>query len=271
MGVLTVLETSSMPSIIINADDFGLTDGVCRAIAALFECGGISNTSVMICVAGAAKRINDFLPAHCRQSVGVHLQITPENHHRSPLSPPSEIPTLVEGTGGFKPKDHGEWINPDEVALEWERQIVATAEALGCAPSHLDSHHGVHRIPHLIPVYLELASKYGLCARGGQVLGQIDGTRYGVRTSDICTSLWTGQNGTVESFEKMVKESLPLVGEGALEICTHPGFCDDQLMQSSSWNTVRESDYRVLDSLARSGWLHANNISLDRFQNVGRA
>jgi predicted glycoside hydrolase/deacetylase ChbG (UPF0249 family) len=255
-----------MASVLINADDFGLTDGVCRSIAALFDCGGISNTSVMICVEKAAQRIKNHLPADVRCFVGVHLQITPENHHRTPISPPQEIPTLVDGSGRFKPTGHIDWINPAEVELEWERQIIATAAALGASPSHLDSHHGVHRIPALMPIYLKLARKYGLAARGGRTPKQIDGAPYGVHTSDICTSDWTGQNGTVETFQQMVREKLPLAEGGILEICTHPGFFDEELLSSSSWNKVREADYKVLRSLAEQRWFELQGINIARFQ-----
>jgi predicted glycoside hydrolase/deacetylase ChbG (UPF0249 family) len=134
------------------------------------------------------------------------------------------------------------------------------------SPSHLDSHHGVHRIPSLTPIYLNLARKYGLAARGGKTPKQIDGTSYGVYTSDICTSDWTGQNGTVETFQEMVREKLPLAGNGILEICTHPGFCDEELIASSSWNAVREKDYEVLRLLAEQRWFESQGISLARFQ-----
>jgi predicted glycoside hydrolase/deacetylase ChbG (UPF0249 family) len=115
------VSNSTMASVLINADDFGLTDGVCRSIATLFECSGISNTSVMISVERAAERIRSHLPVDVRRFVGVHLQITPENHHGIPLSPPREIPTLVDGSGRFKPLGHTDWVNPAEVELEWER------------------------------------------------------------------------------------------------------------------------------------------------------
>jgi predicted glycoside hydrolase/deacetylase ChbG (UPF0249 family) len=197
--------------------------------------------------------------------VGVHLQLTPENYHGTPISDPKEIPTLVDVSGKFKPKDHCDWINPDEVALEWQRQILETADALGRMPSHLDSHHGVHRKSDLIPIYLGLASKYGLAVRGGTASQQIDSSSCGVRASKLCTSDWTGKNGTVESFKQMVHDALSLVGDGILEICTHPGFSDEALIHASSWNTVRETDYKVLRSLAEEGWFKEQGILFTHF------
>ena len=56
----------------------------------------------------------------------------------------------------------------------------------------------------------------------------------------------------------MILKTLPLVGEGTLEICTHPGFCDEELIASSSWNVVREVDHSVLYSLAKEKWFKSH-------------
>ncbi len=257
-----------MRSIIINADDYGLTDGVCRSIIALLENEAISNTTIMICVDGAVERCKDLRNAGFSDRAGVHLQMTPEMHHKRPLLPPAEIPTLVDATGFFKPKDHADWINPDEVEREWDRQIVRSAEALGRTPTHIDTHHGRHRLPQLTPVYLKLAAKYGIPARGGEYDGQIDSTRTGVKTSTFCTKTWTGQNKDSESLKWDILRNLDLIDKGVLEVVTHPGFCDDDLMASSGWNTVRENDHNVLLELARSGWLGEMDIKLVRYPDL---
>lgn len=256
------------PSVIINADDFGLTDGISRSIAELFECNAISSTTIMICVEGAPKRCKEFLKADYSRYAGVHLQTTPEMHHRKPLSPPKEIPTLVDSKGNFKPKDHTDWINPEEVELEWERQIIKTAETLGHTPSHLDSHHGRHRIKELTPIYLKLAEKYGIPVRGGKSLGEIDTRNRKISSTTLVEVDWTGQNKSSEEFKTIVRRKLSLVGEGVLEIVTHPGYCDDDLMASSSWNTVRENDYAVLLAIAKEDWFKKEGINLRRFSEL---
>lgn len=257
-----------MSSLIINADDFGLTDGVSRAIADLLHLNAVSNTTIMICVEGSARRCKEYLDFGISKKAGVHLQITPEEYHKRPLSPAIEIPTLVDSSGHFKPKDHKDWINPEEVRLEWDRQIQKVAEVLGHSPSHLDSHHGCHRYPDLTPVYLDLAEKYGIPVRGGNVISQIYSRPYKVKCSTLADSNWTGTNSSIGDLIEDIQTGLQNVESGSLEIVTHPGFCDEDLLKSSSWNVVRENDYKVLKELGRSNWLNKMGIKLLSFQEI---
>lgn len=259
-----------MKKIIITADDFGLTDGVSKAIVNLLEVNAISNTNIMICVEGAIERCKNYLLPEFADRAGVHLQITPERHNKTPLSvsPAKEIPSLVDANGFFKPKDHTDVINPEEVLLEWERQILKVIDVLGQKPSHLDCHHGSHRKPELTPVYLELAKKYDIPVRGGKEVGQIDGSSFGVKSTAICEGQWTGQNKNVSFLKEKILEKLDIVNDEVVEVISHPGYCDEELIASSSWNEVRENDYKVLLQLKEEKWLENNSIELTHFNKM---
>ncbi len=258
-----------MKKLIINADDFGLTDGVSKAIVQLLEADAISNTSMMITIEGASDRYQKFINKDISPYVGVHLTTTPENYHRKPLSNPSAIPTLVNDDGLFKELDNADWVNPNEIELEWEAQILKTCDVLSHSPSHLDSHHGIHREESLTPTYLKLAKKYNVPVRGGRNYGQIDGTSISVPSTSLCSVNWTGKNKTLEDLKISILksfENLPI--DAVLEICTHPGFCDDELIKSSSWNICRENDFQCLLKLSQSSWLQDNDIKLIRFNDL---
>jgi predicted glycoside hydrolase/deacetylase ChbG (UPF0249 family) len=257
--------------LIINADDYGLTDGICRSIIDLLEQDAISNTTIMICVDGAEKRCRLLKDTGFSSRAGVHLQTTLERHHKKPLSHPSEIPSLVDENGFFKSHECDDPINPDEIELEWERQIVKVSEILGHKPSHIDSHHGIHREPECTSVYLKLAAKYEIPVRGGRHIGQIDGSDIGVQSSTLCLSNWTGQNEPLSFLKSRIEEALPQVGDGVLEVVAHPGYLDDDLLKSSDWNSVRENDHDVLRQLAKSKWLKDNNIDLISFSELKRS
>lgn len=251
--------------LIINADDYGLTGGICRNIVALFDKDAISNTSVMICVEGAVARCKLLRDSGHAHRAGVHLQATAENHHRTPLSDPRDIPSLVDANGQFPMRDHLGPINLEELEHEWNAQILKTIEALGTKPSHLDSHHGLQRIPELAPVYLKLAAKYDLPVRGGTEIGQVDGSSYGVKVSALCDNGWTGKDAPLDVLKDRITKGLSLCGDGVLELITHPGFVDDDLMKSSTWNTVRENDHAVLLELAESKWLEEQGIQMVKY------
>jgi len=140
---------------------------------------------------------------------------------------------------------------------------------LGQTPSHLDSHHGVHRKPDLTPVYLKLAKKYNIPVRGGRTVGQIDGSYLGVQSTSLCSIEWTGKFNDLDFLKQSIMNGFDQLSKGqVLEICTHPGFCDDDLMSSSSWNECRENDYNVLLELSQTTWLEDNNIELIHFEDL---
>ena len=194
--------------LIINADDFGLTNGVCDAIINLLEKRAISNTTVMICSDGAFEQCKKLRDKGLSKYIGVHLQTTPGKRDEKPLSPIDEIPTLVNKKGLFKDKNHTDWINPIEIEVEWERQIIKTMDALGHKPSHLDSHHGIHTIPELQSTYLNLANKYNIPVRGGNEINQIDGSKLGVKSSSIIDIDWTGQDKDLDFLKKVIQTKI---------------------------------------------------------------
>ncbi len=255
-----------MVSLIINADDFGLTEGICRAVINLLKLNAISNTTVMICMDGAAELTTKYRHQIAGRA-GVHLQLTGEKQGVKPLSPPHEVPSLIDPvTGFFKPKEAQDDLDPEDVAREWTRQIERVADALQTKPTHLDTHHGRHRLPHLTPVYLKLAAQYDLPVRGGITRGQINGAAFGVRSSALCVNNWSGQNKTSDALKSMLLEAAQTARDGeVLELVCHPAYCDDALSAISSWNTVRENDRCVLEALAQEGWLEKNQIRLVRY------
>jgi len=147
--------------VIINADDYGLSNGVCEAINELAKLGAISNTTMMLCAEGAPDTISAMLTSETRKIAGVHLQLT----GGSPLSDFSEIPSLIQERGKFK-DPRKELVDPAEVYVEWKSQIELSIKLLGKRPTHIDSHHGMQRNSNLFPVYARLAEEYELPFRG---------------------------------------------------------------------------------------------------------
>ena len=138
---------------IINADDFGMSDEINRAIERAFERGCV--TSASLATNGArAKDALKFARGNPSLRIGVHLTLT----EGAPLSDPASLPLLV-GTDGRL--THGFvrllWLSLtresallEQAELEWRKQIVAALE-YGIVISHLDSHRHVHMIPAVSP------------------------------------------------------------------------------------------------------------------------
>jgi predicted glycoside hydrolase/deacetylase ChbG (UPF0249 family) len=246
------LKESIMAHVIINADDFGISDGVCKSIIELLEAGAITSTSIMCAADGAVERISSWNARSLLGVAGVHLQLT----SGVPISPASEVRTLVdEGTGRFIDPRDGPLPDLDQVECEWRRQIEVAMNALGGVPSHLDSHHGMHRIPELFEVYARLAMELGIPIRSAK--GEIAKRMHslGIRGTVALVRDWTGKSLGPESLPRMLNQVIKAQPEeDVVEIISHPGYSDDYLSSISSLALARENDHRGLLELHRVGW-----------------
>lgn len=230
--------------VLINADDFGMTDGVCRGIIQAMRRGVVRSTTAMICVPGGPERIARFArQAPC--GLGLHLQLT----SGVPCLPPEEIPTLVTARGVFpkKRKQVGD-VSPDEVRREWRAQLDRFA-SLGLQPTHLDSHHHIHRRPGTLPVFCELAAETGLPARAVDDAMAETLSAHGVRRPDACITTWMHDAAGPENLLALLEKAFAAYGEDAvIEVMTHPAQVDDDLRAATSYVEARGRELQALCS-----------------------
>ena len=146
-----------MKHLIINADDFGVTAGVNRAVIECYDAGVLTSTTLL---ANGAAYDEAVELAHRTPGLGVgaHLNLTAGR----PLLPADTVPTLVDETGRFHTRGRlmrraafGR-VKPTEVAQELRAQIERLHDS-GITITHLDSHQHVHSIPGIFPVVQTLA------------------------------------------------------------------------------------------------------------------
>ena len=129
--------------LIINADDFGITQGTNEAILELFQKEAITSTSIIIPCPAAIESLNKGDIQTIKQ-VGVHLTLSSaENQGYKPMYPDNRLHSLVSLDNNFF-KDIA-YIESnadfDEVRFELQAQIEY-AISRGIDPTHLDSHAG---------------------------------------------------------------------------------------------------------------------------------
>lgn len=154
-----------MKYLIINADDFGLSDGVVRGIVDLHQAGIISSTSCMTNMP-AWPQATAYLREHPKLGAGVHLVF---NRGR-PVLPLEEVPALVGGDGQFL--NDGQILRSlrpgttAQLRAELRAQIERFADDVGHYPDHLDNHCLISYVrPDRFRVTLELAKMYSLPIR----------------------------------------------------------------------------------------------------------
>lgn len=130
---------------IFHSDDFGLHPAVNQAVLEAADAGTLTSASLMInggavedAVAGALK--------YPGLGVGIHLNIV----RGRPLSPPGEIPTLVDARGLFfndmarlMRRAFLKQIDPNQVYIEYRRQVRRFLE-FGVRPTHFDGEKHSH-------------------------------------------------------------------------------------------------------------------------------
>ena len=145
--------------LIVNADDYGLTERVSAGILRAYRDGIVTSTSVLTLAPGF-RASGPWLADHPGLGVGVHLAAVGED---PPLLSAREVPTLVDRRGRlaaswrhFLPRMAAGRVDPADLRREFAAQIEAV-RAVGPTISHLDSHQHLHLWPAVGAVVLDLA------------------------------------------------------------------------------------------------------------------
>ncbi|PFW54217.1 chitin disaccharide deacetylase [Bacillus cereus] len=220
-----------MIQLIVNADDFGLTEGTNYGIIDGHINGLVNSTTMMMNMPGTEHAVH-LAKEYKTLGVGVHLVLTAGE----PLL--KNVPSLI-GTDGLFHKQgvvrEGN-IDPEEVEREWTAQIEKFL-SYGLIPTHLDSHHHVHSLPILHDVLERLAAKYNVSIR------RCEEERAVHPFSDVFYSDFYADGVTEDYFEKLGAR----VQDGqSVEIMVHPAYIDPELVKRSSYVMDRVKELRIL-------------------------
>jgi hypothetical protein len=149
--------------LIVNADDFGISNTVNRAILESMESGLVTSTSMIANMPGFEDAVQ-LVREHglLIGRIGLHLNLT-EGH---PLSRPIlDCPAFCNDNGCFVyPRRSMFLLNSSEKRAVYD-ELKAQLEcllAMGIRPTHLDSHHHIHTEWAIAPLVCRLARQYGI-------------------------------------------------------------------------------------------------------------
>jgi hopanoid biosynthesis associated protein HpnK len=268
--------------LIINADDFGLTPGVNRAILEAHGSGVVSSATMM----ANGPAVEDAIRLARRAeglSLGCHVVLIDGR----PVLPPNQIQTLTVRNGA--PRFRERWldffaavirgqISSDEILAEASAQITKLQGA-GLRLSHFDTHKHTHILPVIARPLLRAAKACGIHAvrnpfaplkplafshlvRRPRLWSRYTEVRVLRRFSErFCEMVETESMVTTDgTFGIVITGSLDerlfaaiagCIPEGTWELVCHPGYCDDDLRRAGTrLRESRPAELRVLTSPA---------------------
>jgi chitin disaccharide deacetylase len=287
--------------LIVNADDFGYTLGVNRAIEEALTRGIVTSATLM--ANGSA-----FEDAICKAkqlpqlSVGCHIVLTDGRPVLTPASLPSITaensgsPKFRDGLKSFAFRALSGLLDSIEVEIEATAQI-RKIQAEGVPVSHLDSHKHTHLFPTVLRPILRAARACGVRAVRNPF-----GPRRPLKSGDLLArpNLWTRYaevkvlNALAGRFRETVKregfvtpdgtlgvevtgsldEALfcaiaEIIPDGTWEFACHPGYNDANLQRSNTrLRESRETELRVLTMPAVRELLAEQKIELISYRDL---
>jgi len=276
---------SAARRLIVNADDFGLSEGVTEGILQAMRDGIVTSTSVLATAPGLETAVRRLASTGCR-SIGIHLNLTSGR----PLGPVS--PRLLAADGSFR-GPATVWslgmlgrLERADVEAELRRQLEAV-EALGVELSHIDGHHHVHVLPQVAPVVAALARAHRIPAvrwprarplRGSPparlkwrlishyaAAARSDFAAAGLATADRFLVWYARGRHTRDDLLAAVAR-LPA---GLTELAVHPGLPDDALAAVDRYVAARPLELAALCDASVRRRLHEQGVVLTSFVRLG--
>lgn len=277
-----------MPSrLIINADDFGLTQGVNRAIEELHRAKALTSTTLMA-TGPAFDHAVAVAYANPTLGVGCHILLT----DGVPVSPPETIPTLLGPDGKtFRPSlvDFLQALLRGKISeQEIEREALAQIQKLqhaGIDITHIDTHKHTHLFPPVCRALLKTAEQnfihairhpfeqsWSLALGHGKRIRRLQvkllrslKTKFEqqpqIRSGSVLSTNGTiGISATGNLYRETLREILQAMpSEGTFELVCHPGYNDRDLDRiTTRLRTHREIERNALLAEVPALALHPN-------------
>ncbi len=272
----------------MNADDFGFTSGVNRAIMESHVRGVVTSSTLMAKGPAFAEAV-ELAKATPKLSIGCHVVLI----DGEPVLDPARLSSLTDsfrfrdGLKSFAARALTGRINAAQITVETSAQIRKIQSA-GITVSHIDAHKHTHVFPSVLRPMLKAAAECGVRAvrnpfgprfplRSGQLLARPNlWTRYaevqvlrrfaGKFHEAVAREGFSTPDGTLgievtgvldETLFHAIARSIP---DGTWEFVCHPGYNDADLRAASTrLRESRETELHVLtlpaarEVLAREG------------------
>jgi predicted glycoside hydrolase/deacetylase ChbG (UPF0249 family) len=267
------------------ADDYGLAEGVNRAIRDLISRGRLNATSVMVVGAAIGRAevaaLQDAAAGSPRCAIGLHATLTapfrPLTMHFRPLNGGLFLPFPAMLRSGLLRR-----LDPGLIEDELSAQLAAFKELFGRAPDFVDGHQHAQLFPQVRDAFLRAAKEAAPAAwvrQGGRrqrlarrlgapkalVLDTLSAqfrkraTAAGIAFNPAFAGAYDFSKAP--DFAALMAEFLDGLPDGGLVMC-HPGFVDETLESLDPLTTQREAEHAYLAGGRFQELLVANKVTL---------
>jgi chitin disaccharide deacetylase len=272
--------------LVVNADDFGLSEQINRGIESSFLRGILRSASIM----PNGKAFNDAVRiavANPELGVGIHLSLVDEQC----AARLSRLSGLVDAQGRL-PKHAKKFMllwslrqfDARQIRTEVQAQIARVLQA-GIKPTHLDSHQHLHLFPPVLTIVLAAAASAGIAVvrlpddrspgKGikGDILARLSRCALpqvratGIRSAD---SFWGLAHSGCMNETNILRVLMRLKG-GINELMCHPGFSDAATQARYPWRYHWEEETVALTSSRVQAYVHDHKIRLASFRNAWKS
>jgi predicted glycoside hydrolase/deacetylase ChbG (UPF0249 family) len=198
-----------MKYLIVNGDDFGASPGINGGIVEAHCRGILTSTSLLVDSVWTpeAAEMARNLP---RLSIGLHIDLPHSARNRAATT-------------------------ADELSGELDRQWSRFTKWMGRPPTHLDSHHNVHRLPEFRFCFVEFAQAHGVPLREHSP----------VRYFSSFYGRWNGEAHLEQiSVSSLIRMLAQEIYDGVAELSCHPGYHDAGF--KTDYSVERETELRTL-------------------------
>jgi len=264
-----------MKQLILNADDFGYTRGVNRAILRAHR-EGILTSATLMANGSAFEDAAEIARQSPELGVGCHFVLVGGKS----TADPKKIPSLARPDGSlpdslavFVAKVTAGRIREEEIEIEMKAQVTKIRDA-GIEPTHIDSHKHTHAHPRVFRAVARAARELGICRvrnpferlRDSWALARASGAFSVQLLAAAVARIPSGQfvriqkefglvapgsffglavTGSVTSAA--IEETLRIMPDGISEIMLHPGYNDaDLAIAGTRLKSERERELAAL-------------------------
>ncbi len=252
-----------MKELILNADDFGYTQGVNEGIIRAHR-DGILTSATLMANGPAFDDAVERAKSTPMLGIGCHLVLT----GGFSVAPRAEIPSLADRDGRL-PRSLGNFVARVSVgsirSKDIERELRAQIEKIrraGIEPTHVDTHKHTHVHPRVMGAVGRIAREFGITrvrnpvehlrdswrtarTENAPLIGNMAASasvravgawfnslsrKYGLRSPDNFLGLAVTGRMSAAALCRLI-DTLP---EGRTEIMSHPGIYDAELVKSGS-------------------------------------